>query len=179
MFGIYENFPKTVHGIAYFTCQISPSKMQQIILALIHGLNQKTLDLSKITLTQPEKYVVGFEFGIAEGNDFTFFDEEELKRSFKAIAKQKLPILDFFCVARYHIVNDNGKHQPLKFDYYMLRFFFKEKNMELFLVHQRGTLRISIEDLAIFLSNEINEELLKEGLKPIKLNSFVKFPLAP
>lgn len=179
MFGIYENFPKIVHGKASFTNQNSPRRTQQTILKLFNRLNQENYDLNEITLAKPENHVVSFEFGVAETNDFNFLDSEELKKARKTLAKQKLPVLDFFCALRYHTINNNGKRSPLKFDYYMLRFFFKEKRIELFLTHQRGPQRMPVEDLAVFISREMNKELLKEKLKPIKLDGFAKFPPVP
>lgn len=177
MFGIYENFPNDIHGKASFTCQYSPRRNQQTILRLLHRLTQENYDLNKITLAKPENLVVSFEFGVAEGNGFNFLDKEELERACKTVAKQKLPVLDFFCAVRYYRVDGEGKRLPLKFDYYMLRFFFKEHKVELFFAHQRGTMRIPVEDLASFLSREIGKEFLREKLKPIKPEGFIKFLL--
>jgi len=80
---------------------------------------------------------------------------------------ETLRILDFFCATRYHIIIQNGKTKPLKFDYTLLRFTFQRRNMELFVVHERGTQRIPLEDLVTFIINRINEELIQRELKTL------------
>jgi len=76
-------------------------------------------------------------------------------------------ILDFFCATRYHTTTPNGETKPLKFDYALLRFTFQRRTMELFIVHERGTQRIPLEDLVIFLTNRINKELTVKGFKAL------------
>jgi hypothetical protein len=99
---------------------------------------------------------------------FNYLDKEELERILKQIETKPLRVIDSFSVIRYHI-NAKGKRRPLKFDYNMLRFTFSRKTMELLVAHQRGNQRVSIEDLISFLSNKINEELMKEDQKTLVL----------
>jgi hypothetical protein len=51
----------------------------------------------------------------------------------------------------------------------LLRFAFQRRTMELFIVHERGTQRIPLEDLAIFLTNRMNNELKERELKTLTL----------
>ena len=65
-------------------------------------------------------------------------------------------------VARYYVSRD-GRDRPLRFDYYMLRFLFGHGSVELRVFHEKGTRRLSIEDLVDLLykglSKRIGEEL--------------------
>jgi len=131
-------------------------------------LNEKTFDPSAITPFSIAKCDVSFEFGAAEGITFNYLDQEEVERFQQSIAKKALPILDLFCVIRYHIVK-KGKRVPLKFDYHLLRLIFYKNNMELQVIHERGSQRVSLEDLITFMEKRINEQLSKRGLKLLNL----------
>jgi len=171
LLGHYENFPEVIHGIARFTCQSSTRKVQQAILSTLHKLNEQVFSLRSMATFSSSECEVGFEFGIAEGIEFNYLDEEESNRFQKSIVKKALPVLDFFYVVRYHIKKD-GRLVPLKFDYHMLRFIFHDKNnLELQMSHQRGVQRISVEDLITFITKRVNDELSQNRLKPLALKS--------
>jgi hypothetical protein len=128
--------------------------------------------LKTLTKSSPANCELNFEFGIAEQDAFNFLDKEELDRLLKSLEEktsEPLRLLDFFCATRYHTATPNGKCKPLKFDYALLRFAFYRRTMELFIVHERGTQRIPHEDLAIFLTNRINNELKHTRLKTLTL----------
>ena len=169
MLGRYGNFPEIIHGVAKFTFKSPSEKVQQAILCALQQLNQEVCSLNAITPHLPSDTEVGFEVGVAENFDFNYLDREELNRFQKSIAEKEMPILDFFCVVRYHVVNDKGKRVPLKFDYQLLRFMFQENSMELQICHERGTQRVPLEDLSTFITKRINEELSKKRLKPLNL----------
>jgi len=121
-----------------------------------------------LTRASPPNCQANFELGIAEEDAFNFLDKEELVRLEKSLEEgQLMRILDFFCATRYHTTTSNGETKPLKFDYALLRFTFQRRTMELFIVHERGTQRIPLEDLVIFLTNRINKELTVKGLKAL------------
>ena len=61
-----------------------------------------------------------------------------------------------------------GKKVPLKFDHYFLRFVFHQRDLELRIVHERGTQHIHLEDLVNFVVGQINGELVKNGLEPLR-----------
>jgi len=167
LLGRYENFPEVIHGVARFAFKFPIRKVQQAILCAFRQLNQEVCGLNAVTPHLPPDIEVSFEVGVAEDVEFNYLDEEELDRFQRSIVEKELPILDFFCVARYHMVNDRGKRIPLKFDYHMLRFMFQENNMELRICHERGTQRVPLEDLVTFITKRINEELSKKRLKPL------------
>ncbi len=167
LLGRYENFPEVIHGVARFSCQSSPTKVQQEILSTFHKLNEQAFSLRDITTISYSQCEVSFEFGVADGVEFAYLDAEELDKMQRSIAREALQTLDFFCVIRYHIIK-NGKRVPLKFDYHMLRFIFQNKNnLELKVSHQRGIRRVSVKDLITFITKRINEELSQNQLRQI------------
>ena len=169
MLGRYENFPEVIHGVVRFTCESSTREVQQTILPALHNLNHEVCGLGEVTLHLPQECEVSFELGVAEDFDFNFLDEKELDRFQSSIIEKKLPTLDFFFVVRYHVVNDNGKRVPLKFDYHMLRFMFQENSIELRICHERGPQRVPLEDLVTLIVERINEELSQRQLKSLNL----------
>jgi hypothetical protein len=169
LLGRYENFPEIIHGVARFTCESPIRRVQQTILAALHNLNHEVFGLSAVTPHLPQKCEVSFELGVAEDFDFNFLDKKELDRFQKSIVEKELSTLDFFCVVRYHVVNNRRKRIPLKFDYHMLRFMFQENSMELRICHERGTQRVPLEDFTTFITKRINEELSQRQLKPFNL----------
>jgi len=123
-----------------------------------------------LTRASPPSCQVNFELGVAEEDTFNFLDREELDRLERSLKEgETLRILDFFCATRYHTTAENGKTKPLKFDYALLRFTFQKRTMELFVVHERGTQRIPLEDLVTFLTNRVNKELIQRGFKTLTL----------
>ena len=145
--------------------QAEPARMQSVISETLQKLNNETNDLSSLTRASPPNCQVNFEFGIAEEDTFTFLNEEELARLTEALKRQEaMSILDFFCVIRYHQTMQDGKAKSLKSDYVLLRFAFRRRIMELFLVHQRGIQHLPLGDLTIFLINRINSELTQKRI---------------
>lgn len=166
MFGIYDFFPENLHGIARFSYHASIRKLQGILIYTLHQLNQCTenpLDFAHFNME------LILEFGIADGITFNYLDRQMLKHCLERFRGQTFSTLDFFCVARYHIA-EGEKRKPLRFDYYILRFLFYEKEIELQVFHEKGTQRLSIEDLIMLLMKNINQELRKRNLNPLNMN---------
>jgi hypothetical protein len=171
LLGRYENFPQVTHGIARLVCQPSTKKVQHAISRTLHKLNEQVSSLKDIATFSSSECEVSFEFGIADGFEFNYLDEEELNRLRESVFEKALSSLDFFCVVRYHTIKD-GKRVPLRFDYHMLRFVFPDKNsLELRVSHQRGIRHISVEDLITFVTKRINEEFSGSRLRPLRLES--------
>jgi hypothetical protein len=167
MFGFYGTFPQNVHRIEHFVTPISSRRLQQTLIQLLHELNKKTLRLEDVGTPSITDCDTVFEFGIAEDNGFNYLDDEETTQALKIIQKSPLQILDFLCAVRYYrIVNETRK--PLKFDYYMLRFTFNPKFLELQLFHERGPMRILPEELVDFVIKKINDAFNRRVLKPLK-----------
>jgi len=167
LLGKYEKFPQIVHGIGSFTYKFPARALQEVVIQIFHRLNRQTYDLSDITHLPSSQCKVSFEVGIAEDISFNFLDDEELERFQKSVQKDALPFLDFFCVVRYHVVKTGEKWVPLKFDHYFLRFIFYQRDLELRIVHERGTQRIHLEDFINFAINQINNELTKRKLETL------------
>jgi hypothetical protein len=171
MLGCYSDFPTKIHGIARYNYQVSTQQLQKTIVHVLHQLNQKNLDLKTVTKSSPNNCELRFEFGIAEHDAFNFLDNEELERLLQTLDQSKEPVhmLDFFCAMRYYTKTADDKRRPLRFDYALLRFSFYRRTMEVFMVHERGTRRVPLEDLVVFLTNRVNDELKQNGLKPLTL----------
>jgi hypothetical protein len=140
----------------------------------LQRLNKETLDMQTVTKTSQANCTVNFEFGVADADTFNFLDEEELQKIEKTLKQQSLPVLDIYCVARYHLTEAKGKGRPLKFDYGMLRFAFGRRNMELFVYHERGTQRIPLEDMAVFIRDQVNEQLAEKSQQTLTLKKVIK-----
>jgi hypothetical protein len=168
MLGRYQNFPEIIHGMARFTFLSSQQELQRAILQTMHRLNHKAYSLKDLTPFRTSECEVSFEFGVAEDMTFNYLDKEELERISKRVETKPLRVIDVFSVIRYH-VNAKSKRRPLKFDYNMLRFTFSRKTMEVFVAHQRGNQRVSIEDFIRFLTNQIDKELMRENQKTLVL----------
>lgn len=168
LLGCYENFPGVIHGIAQFNHRLSVRKLQQVILHALYCLNQETYSLNTIAPFYSLKCEVSFEFGIADGNVFNYLDKEELDSLQRDIAKRALPTIDFLCVVRYHVTK-GGKRVPLRFDYHLVRLMFQRRNVQLQVFHERGTQRVSLEDLITFVTKCIKDELSQKQLKPLSL----------
>lgn len=167
MLGFYENFPENIHKIARFTTSISNKRLQQALTKTVHKLNNETFRLEDVANPSVPQCTVIFEFGIAEANNFNYLDNEETSRMLKTIRKKPFQVMDFFCAIRYY-KTQNEKKTPLKFDYYMLRFTFNKKSVEIQVFHERGPRHISPEDAPNFIAHKINETFSKKILRTFK-----------
>ena len=174
MLGFYENFPETVHAVASFDIQDSVQKVQKAILCAFHKLNNEICDLCAVTPYLKQKCEVGFEFGVADGFDFNFLDQNELDQCLKVVDEKESRTLDFFFVVRYHLVREDGKRVPLRFDYHVLRLVFQESGLEIRIRHERGSQRVTLDDLTAFIAKKINAELSRRRLTPLFLGGFMK-----
>jgi hypothetical protein len=174
LLGRYENFPENVHALALFDYQDSAKEVQQAILCALHHLNYERYDLDAVTPYLKQKCEVSFEFGVAEGFEFTFLDQKELDQCLRGVAEKELQTLDFFFSVRYHIIREDSKRVPLRFDYHVLRFIFQESGLELRIRHERGTQRVTLDDLTAFIAKRINAELSRIQLTPLILGTFEK-----
>lgn len=51
--------------------------------------------------TMPECKVI-FEFGLADGENFNYVDEEEVQKLQAFLVREHVSTMDFFCVIRYY-----------------------------------------------------------------------------
>jgi hypothetical protein len=158
LLGHYENFPEIVHSVETFTHHSTNRTLQRIILRTLEQLNHVTHNLDAISSFSTPKCQASFEFGVAEGPAFNYLDNEELERFRESIKKQVLQTLDFFCVVRYHILEE-GRRVPLRFDYHLLRFVFTRNKVEVQVSHERGIRRVSPQDLTSFIIGQIRSGL--------------------
>lgn len=178
LLGHYENFPENVHVVADFYYQVPTKDIQQAILCAFHQLNHEICDLGTIMPFVTKKCEMGFEFGVAEGFDFNFLDQKELNEYLKFISKNELQKLDFFVVVRYHIIKEDGKRVPLRFDYYVIRCVFKESRLQMRIRHEKGSQRVTPNDFTDFLTEIINDELSRKQLNPLLSGVYEKIGIS-
>jgi hypothetical protein len=154
-----------------FTSSVSSRQLQQRLIQLLGKVNRKETSFEEVAIpTIPEGTVI-FEFGIAELDNFTFFNSDEVARALEFVSKSQVASLDFFCAIRYYKGKGGGeKRQALKFDYYMLRTVFGKGTFEAQVFHERGPRYLSPEDLVKFIYERINassnKKILKEATNP-------------
>jgi len=166
LLGRFENFPEIYHGIVQLRHQSPSKKLQEIILQALHNLTREDgFVFPSIQAVSDCK--VNFDFGIADGATFNYLKGEMLNASLETVLKDALPVLDFICVVRYYRKDGRGCYKPLKFDYYLLRFLFHDENVDFQIFHERGTRRLSIEDLSTTIINMVDEGLSENGLPKI------------
>jgi len=169
LLGLFENFPEAIHGRARFSSRNSVRDLQLAILSGVHQLNHEVHALDTIVPHLSHQCEVCFELGAAEDMVFNYLDQRELERFRTHIMKTELRTLDILCAIQYHTVNMKGKRVPLKFDYHLIRFTFRGNGGEMLIHHERGTQRVPLEKLILFVANSINEELARRSLQPLNI----------
>jgi hypothetical protein len=169
MLGIYDNFPLNIHQTETFTSPLSRKKLQEKIAQTFQKINREILTFEEVGNPAIPNSQVIFEFGIADGGNFCYLNQEEAQKLQNSLSNQSLQTMDWFCLIRYYKNIELKVKRPLKFDYYMLRFGFGDKgNVELQVFHERGPMYISSEDLASFIAREVNELSARKALKQIE-----------
>lgn len=166
MLGRYENFPEMYHGIIRFRYQVPTKKLQEIVLHVLYELNNEGKGFNLPSIHAVSDCKVNFDFGIADGMTFSYLEKETLTACSEIVQKDELPVLDFICIVRYY-KKDGRDRRPLKFDYYLLRFLFYDETVEFQIFHERGTRRLSIEDLLKIIFNRFEKELTENELPKI------------
>ena len=165
MLGQFENFSQNVHGIAFLTFKGSLQQIQLAVAHALHLLNRRKYGLHELTgshLRSDAHCEVSFEVGIGENATFTFLDEKELALLEAVITEKRLTVLDFLCILKYYVFKDKRRKEPLKFDYYMLRFGFDVNSAELSVYHERGPRHVHTEEVINFVIDYIRREASKE-----------------
>lgn len=166
MFGRYENYPRDIHNIAFFRHQNQVKSVQQAIFATFHSMNDENFSLCDTLPYIKQNCILSFEFGVADGYDFVFLDDLELDHCLKIIDENELQILDFFSIAKYHLIR-KARKVPLRFDYHAFRFIFSEGGLEMQICHEKGIQHIPLDELTNFIIKQINAELLQKRLAPL------------
>lgn len=169
MIGISENFPKIVHRSEIFKTKQTITEIQKKIVQTLQEINQKTYCFEEITYPTIPNCKIIFEAGLAEDKIFNYIDKEEKNRFFKIIKNQINNQLDLFFSIRYY-KKSKKKDSPLNFDYYMLRFNFLNKTLQLRIFHERGPRYITPEEVETFIINELNKDPTIKITKVEKMN---------
>lgn len=164
MLGFYQNFPRQAHNLLHFTVAASRRKLQQVLTQTLHKLNSETFGIEEVAHPSIKCCTVILEFGIAEANVFNYLDEEQTRRTLRALQKEPFQVMDFFCVIRYYKTRKQ-KRSALKFDYYMLRFTFGRKSADVQVFHERGPRHASPEEIADFITDKVNEQSSRRILR--------------
>jgi hypothetical protein len=162
--GFYAFFPEKVHKTVHFVTSISNRRLQQAFVRVLNKLNQQSFNMEEILDPSEGHSLVVFEFGVAEGNNFTFLDDEEANRMLRVIRRSPFQSIDLLCAIGYYKICGEKK-TPLRFDYYMLRLGFDQKSVEIQAFHERGAMHLSPEDVAEFLADKINEGFSRKALR--------------
>jgi len=165
MLGVYESFPENVHRIADFAASTPTKKLQRTLIQVLRKLNE-TAGLDGRADSAVSRCTVVFEFGIAEGKDFNYLDDEEASRAIDCISKKPFVTMDFLLIIRYYKMQEQ-KRSPLRFDYHMLRFAF-DKYLEIRVFHEKGPMRMLPEEIIDLIVSRINETVSKRILRPLE-----------
>jgi len=164
MLGVLDNFPQTIHRTTRLASLISNRKLQQTLTEALQRLNKESVNMERIADPSMPQCSASFEFGIAETDGFNYLDDEEVDRVLKVIHKDPFKTMDLFCCLRYHRKHEDKK-TPLRFDYYLLRFIFEEKSLDMLVFHERGPRYVSPEDLTDLVVSRINVVSQKKTLR--------------
>jgi hypothetical protein len=168
MLGLYENFPPTIHHTETFASLFSRKKMQKKIAQVFHEVNGCNFSFEEAGNPTIPGGIVIFEFGIADETGFVYLNEEENQKMQNSLNKTTLQIMDWFCSIRYYKTG-NGKRTPLKFDYYMLRLGFAEKDaIDITVFHERGPRYLTPQDLCEFIYHQVNKTAKRKSLKRLE-----------
>ena len=156
MLGVYDFFPKKGYKLARLYIVAPIKRIQKCVIELLHEIAIKTYRLEDLTYPSVLNCTVFFDFGIAEGNNFTYLNQEERDKILNYIEKEKVTMLDFFCTIRYYKKQKN-RERPLKFDYYLLRMIFHKNEVETLVFHERGLEYITPEDVNRLMMHELKK----------------------
>jgi hypothetical protein len=159
--GYHEQFPKHVHRVEGYSTNLSAKQLQEKILQTLQSVNGVEFCFEEIAIPTVPDCPVIFEFGLADGQSFSYLDEALLDAAVCSL-KKDTQALDFFCVIRYYRGAD--KKTPLKFDYYMLRTLYGKEALELQVYHEKGPRYIAPEDLSEFLAGKVNGKQTRKTL---------------
>ncbi|MCW4000319.1 MAG: hypothetical protein NWE93_08765 [Candidatus Bathyarchaeota archaeon] len=166
--GIYSNFPPNIHFIQNYLSTASTRQLQQRLITVLGEVNKREFRFEEVSVpTVPEGWVI-FEFGLADGGNFTFIDQSEVEMALQVLDKTRVGELDCFCAIRYYRGCGEAR-APLKFDYYMLRLVFGKGSLEVQVAHERGPRYLSPEDLVEFLVAEANKDSKRRMLREANL----------
>jgi hypothetical protein len=165
MLGLYENFPETIHLSETYASSLSRQRLQQKIVQVFQEVNGKTFSFEETGSPAMSNCSVIFMFGIADTDGFKFLNEAQAQRLHDAISSGALRTIDWFCAIRYY-KNTQPKRTPLKFDYYVLRLAFTERDKMQFQVsHERGPRYISPQDFVSFIVRTSNSKSKRKTLQ--------------
>jgi len=167
LLGTYEDFPPTYHSISRFSYTTPAKKLQRTLIQSLYRLNRSKEGPDLPEFTQ-YNIKVELELGVADGLTFNYIDKETSKRCRDLIRTNAFQTLDLLCIVRYYAV-EKASRNPLRFDYHMLRFQFSENEVELRVYHERGTRRLPIDELASFITQQINKELSRKKMNPLEM----------
>jgi hypothetical protein len=169
-FGRGEVFLSANHGAARVEFNIPLIELQEAILNALHNLNRLTSRALKKHLPNISELnlEILIEIGVADDAAFYYIDDETLKSLMEKIIREPPRRFDLICIIRYYKLV-NGLRRALRFDYYLMSFFFSSNIFELQVLHERGLQRVDAEDLIKIIIENLNSELMRRGINPIKV----------
>ena len=168
MLGTYENFPENFHLRGSFTSTLPDQKIQQKLVQTFLEVNRKSFRFEEFGHPAMHDCTMIFEVGLAESTSFNYVNDEEAKKVLTLLKKQAFQVMDFFVAIRYY-KGDAQKKTPLRFDYNMVRFIFREGNsIEVQVFHEKGPRYASPEDIVEFIEKEVNGASTRKILRKVE-----------
>jgi len=159
LLGPYKAFPETIHGKAILRHNCPNKVLAKEVIQVMNELNAENLEIEKNPRSTPVNCTVRFEWGLSSGDGFVFLDVEETLRILSLLEKGAPPMLDFYFVILYHKLVGTQR-TPLKFDYGFLRILFFGNHVEMAVSHEKGPMRLPIDELLHLLAERIDRRLI-------------------
>jgi hypothetical protein len=164
--GIFTNFPTIVHGTGEAFHKDPLHKVQRATILALKELNNYRERYPLSVSGQSGTYIgtLGFEIGIADDLFFNYLDDETVQKLCKPLhPRRKYHLLDFLIIVTYHYTQQK-KRIALNFDHFHLRLLFDKRRVEGRLFHNKGTRRISLDEVLNRVFNQISKNMMQSSL---------------
>jgi hypothetical protein len=171
--GIFTNFPSIVHGWAEAFHNNQQHEVQKATIRALQELNnhREPYRINVSSESRTYKGILGFEVGVGEGVFFTYLDDETVQRLYNSSSSRiHYHHLDFLIIVTYHYYKHN-KTIALNFDHFQLRLIFNKQKIEAQLFHNKGTRRVSLDEILNRIFDEISKRLLKSALDGLTIRN--------
>jgi len=161
-YGVFANFPDLRHGTASIRTDATRYQAQKALAEALSQLRseKRSAKISVANHPGPVDGQITFELGIASGDEFVFFNDDEKKRLLERIDDEgPFRALDVFLIVRYSVP---GLKKAPWLDRYMVRMEFSDMAMDVVVVHEKGLQRIDAEGIIRLLVEGLSKVLGRE-----------------
>jgi hypothetical protein len=115
---------------------------------------------------------IGFEVGIADGLYFDYLDEKIFAKLLQLIeSSTTLFVFDVLIIVSYHYPKGE-KRIPLNFDHNLIRFIFRNRELNLYVYNSKGIRRMPLDEFLNYILKEIREKMITNHLKTFQVKYF-------